>query len=746
MLQRMKISPWVFAVLLLAGCAKRELSAPLQTGRVETEPMPPPTRREEVVEILQGERWVDPYRWLEDGTSPEVVSWSRAQNAATRALLNRSPARPRLVKRLESLLYVESASAPVKRGGRLFYLKTRPELEKAILCWRDQDGAGPERVLLDPNHWAPGDRTSLGIWVPSPSGKRLAFSTKPNAADEATLHVLEVDTGRWSTLDDIPGAKYAEPKWTPDETAFYYEWLPTDPAIPVAERPGYTEVRRHRLGVPSAQDVKVHPRTGDPATFLQSQLSRDGRYLFVSILHGWSENELFWMRLGKDQRFRPLVSGKGKGIRYEVTAWGDRFFLFTDEGASRGRVFEVSPGHPERGAWKERVPEDPAATLREVSILGGRLALLYLKDASTEIRLAALDGSGVRVLAIPPFSAVNPGIEGEGSLVGREDDDTFFFQLSNFTQPRQILRASASKATVQLDEHSPQLKLPFDPSPYVSEQLFFSSKDGTRIPIFLVHRKDWKRDGHNPVLLTGYGGFNLSLTPDFRPTLVPGLEAGGGGVFALVNLRGGGEYGATWHEAGRRERKQNVFDDFLAAAQWLVDQKITQPKRLAITGRSNGGLLVGAVMTQRPELFGAVVCGVPLLDMLRYHRFGSGMTWTPEYGSADGSPEEFKYLRAYSPYQALLLRAGQLYPPLLMMAADRDDRVDPMHARKFVAALQASSNTAYLRVEANAGHRGADRVRQTVEASSDEYTFLFQQLGLSPIGGREEAAASGSVL
>ncbi len=738
----MKRTLLAFAALSLLACApKRDPEGPGSASVVPEpgSPRPPPTRRQEVVETLHGERWVDPYRWLEDGSSPEVVNWLQGQNAATRALLHRNPARPALVKRLESLLYVSSSTAPVKRGQRLFYLKTRPELEKAILCFRE--ATGPERVLLDPNHWAPGDRTSLGVWVPSPSGKRLAFATKPNAADEATLHLLDVDTGSWSTVDDIPGAKYAEPHWAPDEGSFYYEWLPTDPSVPVAERPGHTEVRLHRVGSPAAQDLLIHPRTGNPATFLQSQLSRDGRYLFVSILHGWSENELFWMRPGKDRQFRPLVSGRGRGVRYEVIAWNDRLYLFTDEGAPRGRVFEVSPRRTERTAWKELVPQDPSATLREVSILGGKLALLYLKDASSEIRLTSLDGSDVKVLPIPSFSAVNPGVEAEGSLIGSEDDDTFFFQLSNFTRPRQILRASVLWNTVQLDDRSRQTQLPFDPAPYVAEQIFFASKDGTRIPMFLVHRRDWVKDGHNPVLLNGYGGFNLSITPDFRAQIVPWLEAGG--VFALANLRGGGEYGTAWHEAGRRERKQNVFDDFLGAAQWLVDQKITEPRRLAITGRSNGGLLVGAAMTQKPELFGAVVCGVPLLDMLRYHRFGSGMTWTPEYGSADASEEEYRYLRAYSPYQAL--RPGQRYPPLLMMAADRDDRVDPMHARKFVAALQQGS-PAYLRVEANAGHKGADRVRQTVEASADEYSFLFDKLGIGTRAGREEAAARGGML
>lgn len=710
---------WLMCSFAAAGCARAKGPQGPSASR-ETLPL---TRREEIVETLHGDRWVDPYRWLEDGSSPEVRGWMKSQDAVTRAMLQKLPARRALVQRLESLLYVESTSAPVKRGRRLFYLKSRPELEKAVLCVREADG-GPERVLLDPNHWAPGDRTSLGIWTPSPDGSRLAFTTKPNAADEATLHVLEVDSGAWS--DELPGAKYAEPKWTPDGRSFYYEWLPTDPAIPVAERPGYTELRLHRLGTLPERDTTVHPRTGDPATFLQGGLSRDGRYLFVSILHGWSENEVFWMRVGEDRAFKLLASGKGKGVRYEVTAWRDRFYVFTDEGAPRGRVFELSPSHPERAAWRERVPQDPAATLREVSIVGGKLGLLYLRDASSELRLMPLGDSGALTVDLPAFSAAAASVEGEGSLVGREDEPFFFVQLSSLTQPKQVLRISASTGRV---EPFARADVPFESAPYVVEQRFFSSKDGTRVPMFLVHRKEWKRDGRNPTWLTGYGGFNLSVSPDFRAQIVPWLEAGG--VFALANLRGGGEYGSSWHEAGRGPNKQKVFDDFIAAAQWLIDEGVTSSPRLGISGRSNGGLLVGAAMTQKPELFGAVICGVPLLDMLRYHRFGSGMTWTPEYGSVDLGIDAYRTLKGYSPYQALLGASLQprKFPPLLMMAADRDDRVDPMHARKFVAALQAREGSqAYLRVEAHSGHRGADRVRQAVEASADELSFLFDRL------------------
>ncbi|HZH04564.1 MAG TPA: prolyl oligopeptidase family serine peptidase, partial [Myxococcaceae bacterium] len=700
--------------------ARREETRPAASAVTLTSDAPPPTRREPVAETLHGETLQDPYRWLEDGKAPEVQAWVKAQNAFARERLARIPARGALAARLKSLLYVDSVSPPVVRGGRHFYLRTRATLEKAVLCWREGE-QGEEKVLLDPNDWTSGDKVSLGIWVPSHDGKRLAFTVKPNAADEATLHVLDVEAGTWSEEDVIPGAKYATPQWTPDGAAFYYEWLPTDPAIPADARPGYAEIRFHRLGTDPASDPVIHPRTGDPATFLKSQLSRDGKYLFVSVLRGWSENDLYWMRPGKDREFRPLV--KGKGARYEVTAWKDQFYLFTDEGAPRGRVFRASPNRPERTAWKELVPEDPMASLQGVEVLGGKLALLYLRHVASELRLASLDGRApTQTLTLPRLGSVAEG------LVGSEDQDTFYFNFSTLVLPRQVFRASATRGTLEV--HA-KVELPFDASPYVAEQLFFPSKDGARIPMFVVRRKDLVRDGKNPVLLTGYGGFNVSLTPDFRPSIVPWLEAGG--VFAMANLRGGGEYGSRWHEAGRRDKKQHVFDDFISAAQLLIRGGVTRPERLAISGRSNGGLLVGAAVTQRPELFGAVICGVPLLDMVRYHKFGSGMTWTPEYGSADVA-DDYRFIRAYSPYQAV--KEGTRYPPLLMMAADRDDRVDPMHARKFVAALQHADPVpppgALLRVEAHAGHRGADRVKQAVEAGADEYAFLFDALGIVP--------------
>jgi prolyl oligopeptidase len=671
----------------------------------------PPTRAESVVDTLHGVEVADPFRWLEDERSPEVQAWMKAQDTFTREWLGALPGRDALRRRFTELFYVESQSAPAVRGQRYFYVRTHQDREKAVLYWREGE-AGEERVLLDPNTWSAEGTVSLGLWSPSWDGRKLAFTQKPNAADEAILHVLDVDSGVWSEVDVIEGAKYASPSWTPDNQSFYYAWLPTDPSIPVAERPGYTELRLHRLGTPPAEDAVVHGRTGDPSTFLGGGVSRDGTYLFVYITRGWSENDIWWKRVG-EQDFRLLV--RGEGAKYSLDVWRDTFYVLTDEGAPRQRVFRVEPSRPERSAWTELVPEDPVASLQGVNIVGGHLALEYLQDATTRVRLVTLEGRAVRDVALP-------GVGAASNLYGLEDRDEAWFVFSSFTTPPQVYKTSVASGRVEVWA---RVQLPLDTERYTVEQVFCRSRDGTRVPLFLVHRRGLERDGNRPVLLYGYGGFNVSLLPSFRSSIYPWLDAGG--VYVVANLRGGGEYGKDWHEAGRLHRKQNVFDDLHAAAEYLVRERYTQPSRLAIAGGSNGGLLVGAAMTQRPELYGAVVCQVPLLDMVRYHRFGSGKTWIPEYGSAE-DPADFAVLHAYSPYHRV--KPGTAYPALLMMAADHDDRVDPLHARKFVAAVRHAGPEApvLLRIEAHAGHGGADQVAKTLESNVDLYSFLASVL------------------
>jgi prolyl oligopeptidase len=704
------------SLLLLTACATTP-SAPPQadapkpvidagTPSIAKELMYPSTR----TDSIPG----DAYRWLEDEKSPEVQAWMKAQDGFTRDRINALPTRQKLLARYKELYYLDALGAPIKRGGRYFYVRTHKDKEKAVVYWK-QGPTGAEKVLLDPNTWSTDNTISLGVWAPSWDGKKVVFAQKPNAADEATLYVLDVETGKRSEIDVIPGAKYASPSWLPDSKGFIYEWLPVDEKIPVSERPGYCEVRQHLLGVDPAKDEQLHPRTGDPKTFIGGGISRDGKFQFISIMRGWNENDVFFKRVGKDKTWQLLIAGKD--AKYSIDAWKGQLYVFTDEGAPNKRVFKVDPNKFERAKWKELIPEDKDAARESLVIVGGHLSISSLKKAVSHVELFTLEGKKVRDVELP-------GLGTASNLVGDEDDDEAFYGFSSFVQPSQVFRTSVK--TGKSEVYS-KVEVPVDASKFEVRQVFYPSKDGTPVSMFIVAAKDTKLDGNNPTLLYGYGGFDVSLRSAFTSFIYPWLEAGG--VYAVPNLRGGGEYGKAWHDAGKGAKKQNVFDDFHAAAEYLIANKWTNPKRLAIRGGSNGGLLVGAAMTQRPELFKAVICAVPLLDMERYHLYGSGKTWIPEYGDPE-KPEELAVLKTYSPYAKI--KPGTVYPSLLMMSADHDDRVDPFHARKFVAGVQAASpnSVSWLRIEANAGHGGSDQVAKAIENSADQVAFLMGQLGL----------------
>ena len=707
-------------VSLLAGLALTGAAAPAAPAPVAASGRPayPPTRVADVVERLHGTDVHDPYRWLEDGTSPEVQAWARDQNAFARGQLDQLPGRDWLARRLHDVSYVDSAGVPQRGGARLFYLHRRADQEKAVLSWRGSaDGA--DHVLVDPNTLSADGSTSLGTWVPSHDGRTVAYTLRENNADEATLYVKDVATGKASDRDRIAGAKYASPSWTPKGDGFYYTWLPTDPAVPAAERPGHAEIRYHALGTDPAGDPVVRPASGDPEQFVGPSLSRDGHWLFAYV-STFSRTDLFYRDLrarAGSTPWRTLVAGVP--AHFSVEAWRDRFYVTTDDGASRSRVLRVDPAAPDHRQWKEIVPEAADAVLQNAAVLGGRLALSYLRNAASQLEIRTLDGKPVRTITLP-------GIGSSAGLVGTPENDEAFYDFSSYTQPPEIWRTSLATGARR---RWAKRDVPVDPKPYTVEQAFYPSKDGTKIPMFLVHRSDAPKDGSTPFLLAGYGGFGVNVEPTFSAQLYPWLEAGGG--YAVANLRGGGEYGEDWHRAGMLGEKQHGFDDFIAAAEYLVGQGWTKPERLAIQGGSNGGLLVGAVLTQRPDLFKAVDCEVPLLDMVRYDKFGSGRTWVSEYGTADNEAD-FRWLYAYSPYHHV--KAGTAYPAVLLASSDSDDRVDPLHARKMTAALQAASTggPVLLRIEAHAGHGGAGKVSTSVAKTTDVDAFLFAQLGMRP--------------
>ena len=657
-------------------------------------------------------RVADPYRWLEEEKSPEVQAWMKAQDDLARDHLRRIPGRDAFAARLAQVLYVDSVGLPEHRGNRYFYQRRFASKEKAIYYLRE---AGSERALLDPNVWTKDGSDSLGGEWPAWDGKRVAFNVKHNNSDEAVMYVLDVDSGQ-RLPDAIEGTKYGRASWTPSGDGFYYTWIPSDPKIPTADRPAWQTIRFHKLGGDPSKDAVVVEKIGDPQLFQHAYLSKDGHWLLREVDHGWRSTDIYF----RDQRkpgssWVTLVAGQD--AIYDVDVHGDRFYLRTNEGAPNGRVFAVDPARPERSAWKEIVPERKDATLEDKAIVGGALALTYLEDVVTHIELRSLEGKLSREIALPGL--------GSAQLAGDEDDDETYYSFESFTHPREIWRTSVKSGGADLYF---RLGVPVDPKPFTVEQVFFQSKDGARIPMFIVRKKDQKLDGRTPTILTGYGGFLVANRPVFSAGIYPWLERGG--IWALANLRGGSEYGEEWHRAGMLGNKQHVFDDFIGAAEQLIKSGYTSPARLAIRGGSNGGLLVGAAEIQRPDLFAVVLCHVPLLDMVRYHLFGSGKTWISEYGSADDA-EQFKWLYAYSPYHHL--REGARYPATLVLSADADDRVDPMHARKFAAALQAASSggPVLLRIERHSGHGGADLIKATVEKTADEYAFALEQMGLS---------------
>lgn len=674
-----------------------------------------PTRSERVADTIHGKTISDPYRWLEDERAPEVVAWMDAQDAFARSELAKLPHRGQVEQRLRQLFYFDSITAPIHRRGRMFYARKHADREKSVVYWKQGD-AGAETVLFDPNMWSDDGSKGLHGWYPSYDGRFVAYQVSEHNSDETVMRIFDVDK-RQDLPEVIPGTKYAAASWTPDGSGFYYTYVPpVGGDVSVAERPGFAELRFHLCGSDPATDRTVRPPTRDAKTFLGGGISRDGHWLTAVVQHGWNSTDIYF----KDARshtaaWQTLVAGFDANFAAEI--WNDKFYIHTNEGAPRYRVLVADPASPQRAAWKEIVAETEA-TLEGMAIVGGMLQLTYVKSASSVLQLHALDGAHVRDLALP-------GVGTSTGLSGEPDEDTAYFSFTSFTEPQVIYKTSVATGAT---EQWARVVLPIDTSNMVTEQVYYPSQDGTQISMFLVRNKDAVKNGHTPTILYGYGGFSVSLTPGFAGSRVVWLEHGG--IYAIPNLRGGGEYGEDWHRAGMLLEKQNVFDDFAAAAAYLFEQGWTSPQHLAVSGGSNGGLLVGAAITQHPERYRAAICAVPLLDMLRYHLFGSGKTWVPEYGSVD-DPEQFAVLHAYSPYRFAVDAGRRAYPAVLFDSADHDDRVDPLHARKMAALLQEMQTgeaPILLRIERNSGHGGADLVKSQVDRIADQLAFLVHEL------------------
>lgn len=678
-----------------------------------------PARQDDVVETLHGVSVADPYRWLEDGDSAETRAWVEEQNERTRRFLGTLPEAGAIRARLDDLFTAGWVSAPVLRGKRAFYQRRDGRRDQPVLVARD--GAdGQERTILDPNVLSASGIVALDWWYPSDDGRLLAFGLSEGGTELSTLYVLDVNTGERLESERIPHTRASSVAWLPDSSGFYYTRYPVPGSVPPGEEMYHRHVFFHQLGQDWQKDPELFGAGRAREDWPNLDISTSGRWVAVEVQQGWVRTEVYVLdREHQERGFVPIHEGADAMARPLFA--GDRLLLHTNVDAPNWMLCEVDPAHAERARWRPILPERTDRVLDAVHPAAGRLIAHEMHNATSEVRVYDLDGGLQTEVQLPGLGTVT-GIGGEwhGQQV--------VLGFTSFAQPTAAYAVDLSSGACSLLAQG-DLPPGFDASRYVVRQEWHASGDGTRVSIFVISRKDLPFDRPRPTLLTGYGGFNVSRTPLFVTPLPMWLDAGG--VYALPNLRGGGEYGEAWHRAGMLGNKQNVFDDFIAAAEWLIASGITRPEQLAISGGSNGGLLVGAALTQRPDLFKAVICQVPLLDMLRYQNLRIARLWIAEYGSAEDE-EQFRWLYAYSPYHRV--RDGQRYPATFLLTADGDSRVDPMHARKMAARLQAATSgdaPILLRVETAAGHGQGKPRGKLVDEATDIWSFVFSQLDLA---------------
>ena len=665
-------------------------------------PAPPATRVENFRESFHGQELVDPYHWLEESSSPATRQWIEAQNGYAQALLAPLPSRPALQRRLLEMLDHDSVDVPLLRNGYFYFGKRRAGQELWTFYRRKADG-GHEELLLDPNPLSPDHTTSISVAGITDNGALVAYQVRQGGRDEAELHILDVAQHQ-DLPDPLPPALYRGFAFNKDGSGFYYGLQRRD----TGQRLFY-----HSLRTKSA-DIEVFAKGAD--TWVAPVVSENGRYLLVVARHGWSSDELYIQNLQSDSAIRPLVTGLN--AKFEPVFAGDFLFVQTDWKAPKGRVLRIDLRDPAPEKWRELVAEGDDA-LQASAIFGGKLFLTHLHNVASVIRIFSLDGKPQGEVPVPALSTAG--------ISGRADQQEGLLFCSSYTTPYSIYRYNAVTGTKTLWYRD---AVPFPSNDFETEQVWYRSKDGTRIPMCLIHRKGLKPQGDTPTILFGYGGFDVSLTPDFNHKCAWWIEHGG--LYAVANLRGGGEFGQQWHQAGMLEKKQNVFDDFIAGSEWLIAHHYTRPAKLAIYGGSNGGLLVAAALTQRPDLYRAVICWHPDLDMVRYYKYtkNNNPPALLEYGNA-ADAGQFKFLYAYSPYEHV--RPGTRYPAVLLESGDADTRVPPEQARKMTARLQAASTSGYpilLLYDAKAGHAGGLPFTKTVEQATDELSFVAWQLGL----------------
>jgi prolyl oligopeptidase len=665
---------------------------------------PPPTRSDGIVETIHGVPVADPYRWLEDQNSPETRAWIEAQNACTQSALKTLPGNEAISKRLAELIKVDTIGLPSERGGRYFYSKRVAGQDLFVLYMRR--GTGPEEVLVDPASLSADHTTSASFAGLSEDGKFAAYGVQQGGEDEVSVHLIDTDT-RKELHDILPRARLSDVSFKSDDSGFYYSKVTN-----AGMRAYY-----HAMGTSAEQDTKIFGDGYGPGQIIEVRVSENGRYLLLMVFYGSAceKSEIYFQNLAQGGPITPIVKTIDSCFGAEIA--GDTLYLETNFKAPNWRVLAVPLSKPTQENWKEIIPESESR-LEGFQLAAGQIIARYSHNAASELKVFEADGKASGNIAFPALGDVS-------EITGRWRDPEAFLSFQSFAIPATIYRYDVSRHALSVWARP---GVPVDASDFEVKQIWYESKDKTRVPMFLFYKKGLKLDGSNPTLMTAYGGFDLSETPAFRDDAVVWAEHGG--VFAMPNLRGGGEFGDAWHHAGMLEKKQNVFDDFFAAAKWLIANRYTSSQLLAITGRSNGGLLMGAAMTQRPDLFGAIVCGYPLLDMVRYQKFLVARWWVPEYGSSD-DPKQFSFLYAYSPYHHVV--NGTKYPSVLFITGDSDTRVAPLHARKMAAEMQAAqggNKPILLMYDTKLGHSEGRPVTKIIEEDADVLQFLFAQVGV----------------
>ncbi|MEO8072973.1 MAG: prolyl oligopeptidase family serine peptidase [Acidobacteriota bacterium] len=677
----------------------------------------PKTKKVDQVDDYHGTKVADPYRWLEDDNSAETKAWVQAENKVTFDYLNQIPEREQLKKRLTELWNYAKYTAPTKEGKYYFYSKNDGLQNQSVLYVADSV-KDEGRVLLDPNKLSKDGTVALSGLAISDDGKLLAYGLSGAGSDWQTWHFRDVETGK-DLPDVLENIKFSGASWTKDEKGVFYSRFPeADEKSKLTRINYFQKLYYHKLGTPQSEDVLIYERPDDKEMGVGGGVSEDGKWLIISVTKGTAPmNMVFYKDLSKtDSKVMPLVDKLEADYSF-IGNDGSKFYFRTDKDAPLGRVV-MADVNDKKSVWKAIIPQ-AKETLGSVDFVNNQLIGNYLKDAYTQIRIYDLNGKFVRNVDLPGIGTAN-GFNGK-----RYDTETFY-TYSSFNAPPTIYRYDLKAGKSEIFRQS---DVKFNPNDYEVKQVKYASKDGTMIPMFIVHKKGIKLDGSNPTLLYAYGGFNISLTPGFSVSRIVWME--NGGVYAVPNLRGGGEYGEDWHKAGTKLQKQNVFDDFIAAAEYLIKNKYTRPEKLAISGGSNGGLLIGATLNQRPDLFGAALPAVGVMDMLRFQKFTIGRAWTSDYGSSDNA-EEFAAIYKYSPLHNI--KEGTKYPAVLVTTSDHDDRVVPAHSFKYAATLQkaqAGDAPVLIRIETNAGHGAGKPTAKVIEEQADVYGFLMKNLGMN---------------